>query len=111
MGGALGGAVVTEQMKTIQVTEEEFEYLIRLRAELQRRRDAGSPVDRLPGGQRGADIAMGAVAGMAAYWLWEELMEDDGEEEEEAEEVAEAKAVAKAPRSRRSRTPRRTWRR
>jgi len=95
-------------MKTIQVTEEEFEYLMRLRAELLRRRETGSPVDRLPGGQRGADIAMGAVAGMAAYWLWEELMEDE-EDEEEAEEVAQVKAVAKAPARRRPRAPRRTW--
>ncbi len=102
---------MTDQMKTIQVTEEEFEYLMRLRAELLRRREAGAAVDRLPGGQRGVDIAMGAVAGMAAYWLWEELMEDDGEEEDEAEEVSEVKAVAKAPTSRRSRTPRRTRRR
>jgi hypothetical protein len=81
MNGAYGGTPVTEGKKIIEVTDEEFEYLIKLRAELQRRQAAGEKLENLPGGERGADFAMGAVAGVAAYWLYKELLEDQDEEE------------------------------
>ena len=72
---------MTEGKKIIEVTDEEFEYLIKLRLELQRREVAGDPVKLPPKANRGADIAMGAVAGMAAYWLYKELLDDEEEEE------------------------------
>ena len=80
-----GGSRVTEGMKIIEVTDEEFQYLIKLRAELQRREAAGEPVELPPETERGADFAMGAVAGVAAYWLYKELLEDEDEDEEEDE--------------------------
>ena len=72
---------MAEGKKIIEVTDEEFEYLINLRAELLRRQAAGEPVDLPPEGRRGADFAMGAVAGVAAYWLYKELLDDEEEEE------------------------------
>lgn len=81
MDGTPGGRPVTEGRKIIEVSDEEFEYLIQLRAELQRREASGKPVEMPPDKQRGADFAMGAVAGIAAYWLYKELMEDEEEEE------------------------------
>jgi hypothetical protein len=69
-------------MRTIQVTDEEYEYLMRLRQELQRRKAVGEKVDDLPGGRKSAEFAMGAVAGIAAYWVYKELMEDEDEDEE-----------------------------
>ena len=73
---------MTDGMRTIQVTDEEYEYLMRLRQELQRRREAGEKVDGIPGGRKSTDFAMGAVAGIAAYWVYKELMDDDEEEDE-----------------------------
>lgn len=73
---------MTEGKKIIEVTDEEFEYLIKLRAELQRREAAGEPVKLPPETERGADFAMGAVAGVAAYWLYKELLEDEEEDGE-----------------------------
>lgn len=65
--------------KIIEVTEEEFDYLMRLRVELQRREAAGEPVEIPPEFKRRADLAMGVVAGAAAYWLYKELLEDEEE--------------------------------
>jgi len=76
-----GGSRVAEDKKVIEVTDEEFEYLIKLRLELQRREAAGEPVERPPETKRGADFAMGAVAGVAAYWLYKELLDDEEEDE------------------------------
>lgn len=73
-------------MRTIQVTEEEYQHLMRLREELQRRRAAGKGLDAIPGGRRSAEFGMGAVAGMAAYWLYQELFEEDEEGEDEFDE-------------------------
>ena len=83
MDGTHGGHLVTEGRKVIEVTDEEFEYLMKLRAELQRRQAAGEPIEVPSFSRRGTDFAMGAVAGIAAYWLYEELLEDDDEEEDE----------------------------
>ena len=92
MDGAFGGRQVAEGKKIIEVTDEEFEYLIKLRAELLRRQAAGEsvqmPRELPPEQQRGRDFAMGAVAGVAAYWLYKELMDD---EEEEPPNAAPAK--------------------
>jgi hypothetical protein len=71
---------VAEGKKIIEVTEEEFEYLIKLRAEMQRRQAAGTPVEMPPDKRRGTDFAMGAVAGVAAYWLYKELLDDEDDE-------------------------------
>lgn len=94
---------MAEGKKIIEVTDEEFEYLIKLRAELLRRQAAGGsdqlphelPRDLPPEQQRGSDFAMGAVAGVAAYWLYKELLED---EEEEPSEAAPSKRRAQAKR-------------
>ena len=74
---------MAEGKRIIEVTDEEFEYLIKLRAELQRRQAEGKAVELPPDTQRSADFAMGAVAGVAAYWLYKELLEEDEEEEPE----------------------------
>ncbi len=74
---------MAENKRIIEVTDEEFEYLIKLRAELQRRQAAGGTVELPPDARRGSDFAMGAVAGLAAYWLYKELLEDDQGEEAE----------------------------
>jgi hypothetical protein len=76
---------MAEGKKIIEVTDEEFEYLIKLRAELQRREAEGEPVELPPEQQRSRDFAMGAVAGVAAYWFYKELLEDEEEEEEPTE--------------------------
>jgi hypothetical protein len=80
MDGAPGGRRLAEGKRIIEVTDEEFEYLIKLRAELQRRQASGEPVKLPPEAQRGSEFAMGAVAGVAAYWLYKELLEDEEEE-------------------------------
>jgi hypothetical protein len=99
MDGASGGRCVAEGKKIIEVTDEEFEYLIKLRAELLRRQAAGgsvpTPRELPPEQQRGRDFAMGAVAGVAAYWLYKELMDDD---EEGPSEAAPAKTKPQAKR-------------
>jgi hypothetical protein len=77
---------VTEGKKMIEVTDEEFQYLMKLRAELQRREAAGEPIGIPSDHKRQTDLAMGAVAGVAAYWLYKELLEDEEENEEENEE-------------------------
>jgi hypothetical protein len=124
---ATGGKSMTDGRMTIQVTEEEYEHLMRLRAELERRRAAGGKaaggkaaggkvdgdkVDGLPGGRRSAEFGMGAVAGLAAYWLYKELMDEDGEEDEDgdwepvAEPVMEVRPIGVVktdPRKRRRR--------
>ena len=66
-------------MRTIQVTEEEYQLLMRLRQELGRRQAAAEKLSELPGGKRSAEFTMGAVAGMAAYWLYRELFEEEDE--------------------------------
>ena len=86
---------MTDGNRTIQVTDEEFEHIIKLRQELERRRAAGKGLEGLPGGRRGAEFAMGAAAGIAAYWLYNELMEEDAEEAEAEEE--ETKPVEVRP--------------
>lgn len=90
---------MTDGMRTIQVTDEEYEYLMRLRQELQRRKAVGEKVDDLPGGRKSAEFAMGAVAGIAAYWVYKELMED--EDEEDDEEPDDDGSRRAAPRRRR----------
>ena len=91
---------MAEGKKIIEVTDEEFEYLIKLRAELMRRQAAGEsvqmPRELPPEQQRGRDFAMGAVAGAAAYWLYKELLDDD--EEDEPSEAGPAKGKAQAKR-------------
>ena len=77
---------MTDGKKTIQVTEEEYEHLLKLRAELERRKAAGEKVEDLPGGRKSAEFAMGAVAGVAAYWLYQELMDDDEDDEDDDED-------------------------
>ena len=66
-------------MRTIQVTEEEYQLLMRLRQQLENRKAAADKLSELPGGSRSTDFTMGAVAGMAAYWLYKELFEDEEE--------------------------------
>ena len=88
---------MTEGKKIIEVTDEEFEYLMKLRIELQRRQATGEPVELPPEHQRGSDFAMGAVAGVAAYWLYKELLED-GEDE-----PTEVKGTSRRPPSKKSR--------
>jgi hypothetical protein len=68
---------MTDGKKTIQVTEEEFEYLIKLRQELQRREVAGEEAREPLGGSKSSEFAIGTVAGIAAYWLYKELLDDD----------------------------------
>ncbi|MCJ2541135.1 MAG: hypothetical protein LN414_07700 [Candidatus Thermoplasmatota archaeon] len=97
MDGTPGGSRVTEGKKIIEVTDEEFEYLIKLRVELQRRQAAGEPVELPPEHQRGSDFAMGAVAGVAAYWLYKELLDD------EEDEPTEVKDTSRRPPSKKSR--------
>jgi hypothetical protein len=81
---ATGGKSMADGRMTIQVTEEEYEHLMKLRAELERRKAAGERVEGLPGGRKSAEFGMGAVAGIAAYWLYQELMDgEDGDEDEE----------------------------
>ncbi len=87
---------MTDGKKTIQVTEEEFEYLIKLRQELLRRKTAGEKIATIPGGPRGVDFGMGAVAGFAAYYLYKELFEDEDEDEGEDDDGDRAAARAKA---------------
>jgi hypothetical protein len=89
---------VAEGKKIIEVTDEEFEYLIKLRAEMQRREAAGTPVDMPPAQRRSTDFAMGAVAGVAAYWLYEELMDDDDDEPKEVKASKRRPAAKKARR-------------
>jgi hypothetical protein len=70
---------MAEGKRTIEVTDEEFDHLIKLRAEMQRRQAAGEPVKMPPEVRRSAEFAMGAVAGAAAYWLYKELLEEEEE--------------------------------
>jgi hypothetical protein len=97
MDGTPGGNRVTEGKKTIEVTDEEFEYLMKLRVELQRRQATGESVELPPEHQRGSDFAMGAVAGVAAYWLYKELLED------EEDEPTEVNGTSHPPPSKKSR--------
>jgi DNA-binding transcriptional LysR family regulator len=71
---------VSTDMRTIQVTEEEYQLLMRLRQRLERRQTVAERLSELPGGKRSADFTMGAVAGMAAYWLYKELFEEEAPE-------------------------------
>lgn len=103
-----GGKRMTDGKMTIQVTEEEYEHLMKLRAELERRKAAGDKVDELPGGRKSAEFGMGAVAGVAAYWLYNELVDEDDDDDEDAkvEVVHEVRAVGVVksdPRERRRR--------
>lgn len=72
---------MAEGKRIIEVTDEEFEHLMRLRAELLRRQATGEPVRLPPETKRSADFAMGAVAGAAAYYLYKELLDDEEEDE------------------------------
>ena len=70
---------MSDGKRIITVTEEEYQVIMQLRERL---KAEGAPVEdmpELPGGMRGPEFAMGAVAGMAAYWLYKELFEDDEE--------------------------------
>ncbi len=104
-----GGKRMTDGKMTIQVTEEEYEHIMKLRAEMERRKAAGDKVDGLPGGRKSAEFGMGAVAGIAAYWLYNELVDeddDDDDEDAEVEVVHEVRAVGVVrsdPRKRRRR--------
>jgi len=96
---------MTDEKKTIQVTEEEFEYLIKLRQELQNREAAGEEARRPLGGSKSAEFAMGTVAGIAAYWLYQELIDDDDldDDDERVEVVRDIRpigVVKKDPRRR-----------
>jgi hypothetical protein len=100
-----GGTSMTDGKKTIQVTEEEFEYLIKLRQELQRRETTGEETPEPLGGSKSSEFAMGTVAGIAAYWLYKELLDDDEEfdDDEPIEVVKEIRPIAvvkKDPRRR-----------
>jgi hypothetical protein len=95
---------MTDGKKIIEVTEEEFEHLIKLRQELLRRQATGETLASISGGRKGVEFGMGAVAGFAAYYLYKELFEDEDEDEEEDEgedddgdrSAARTKARAKA---------------
>jgi hypothetical protein len=99
---------MTDGKKTIQVTDEEFEYLIKLRQELQDREAAGEEARKPLGGSKSSEFAMGAVAGIAAYWLYQELIDDDDvdDDDDQVEVVQEIRpigVVKKDPRRRRRR--------
>ncbi len=97
---------MTDGKKTIQVTEEEYEYLIKLRQELQDREAAGQKTDEPLGGSKSSEFAIGAVAGIAAYWLYQELIDDDDDDDDVIEVVREVRptsVVKKDPRRRRRR--------
>ena len=101
---------MTDGKRTIQVTEEEFEYLIKLRQELERREAAGEEAREPLGGSKSSEFAMGAVAGIAAYWLYQELIDDDDDDEDDDDDVVEVVkeirpigVVKKDPRRRRRR--------
>jgi hypothetical protein len=75
---------MTEGKKLIAVTEEEYEVIRQLRERIQ---GEGAPIEelpKLPEGMKGPEFAMGAVAGMAAYWLYKELFDDEDDDEDEA---------------------------
>ena len=74
--------------RTIQVTDEEYETIMKLRAELERRKAAGEKVDSLPGGRKSAEFGMGAVAGIAAYWFYQELVDEDDDDDDDDDLVA-----------------------
>ena len=78
---------MTDEKKTIQVTEEEFEHLIKLRQELQNREAAGEEARGPLGGSKSSEFAMGTVAGIAAYWLYQELIDDDDLDDDDDERV------------------------
>jgi len=109
-----GGKSMTDGKKTIQVTEDEYEYLIKLRQELQRREAAGEEAgekDEKPlGGSKSSEFAMGTVAGIAAYWLYKELIDDDDDLDDDdddrveiVQEIRPIGVVKKAPARRRYR--------
>ena len=105
---APGGTSMTDGKKTIQVTEEEYEYLIKLRPELQDREAAGQKTDEPLGGSKSSEFAIGAVAGIAAYWLYQELIDDDDDDDDDEQreivrEVRPTSVVKKDPRRRRRR--------
>ena len=54
-------------------------------------------MDGMPGGRKSAEFAMGAVAGIAAYWVYKELMDDD-EEDEEPEKAGTGRGVPRRGR-------------
>jgi hypothetical protein len=101
---------MADEKKTIQVTEEEYEYLIKLRQELQRREAAGEEVGEKAaeplGGSKSSEFAMGTVAGIAAYWLYQELLDDDDDLDDDdlvevVQEIRPIGVVKKAPTRRR----------
>ncbi len=100
---------MTDGKKTIQVTEEEFEYLIKLRQELQDREAAGEEARQPLGGSKSSEFAMGTVAGIAAYWLYQELIDDDDDDDDDddvievVKEIRPIGVVKKDPRRRRRR--------
>ena len=99
---------MTDGKKTIQVTEEEFEYLIKLRQELQNREAGGEEAKGPLGGSKSSEFAMGTVAGIAAYWLYQELiddddLDDDDDRDEIPREVRPIGVIKKDPRRRRRR--------
>ncbi len=89
---------MTDGMKTIQVTEEEFEYLIKLRSELQRRKADDDKLASLPGGKRGVEFAMGAVAGFAAHYLYKELLDDDDDDDDDEPKRVKTRPPSKGGR-------------
>ena len=82
-----------EATRTITVTEEEYQMLLAAREQLARRRKLEARLEALPGGKRGTEFALGAVAGFAAHYLYSELIEDEVDEVDEKEE-----APSKRPR-------------
>jgi DNA-binding transcriptional LysR family regulator len=90
---------LTDGERTITVTEEEYQLLLKAREALKGHRAAAEKLGEIPGGKRGADFALGAVAGMAAYWLYEELFDED---DDESLDVA-PRGVAKGPKGRKRR--------
>lgn len=101
---------MTDGKKTIQVTEEEFEYLIKLRQELQKREVATEEAREPLGGSKSSEFAMGTVAGIAAYWLYQELIDDDdddGDDDDDddpievVKEIRPTAVIKKDPRRRR----------
>lgn len=68
---------MTEGKRVITVTEEEYQVIVRLREKLKAEGATVENLPEIPGGMRGPEFAMGAVAGMAAYWLYRELFEDE----------------------------------
>jgi hypothetical protein len=101
-----------ERTRVVEVTEEEYELLLKLREQLKHQEAAVGRMSSVPGGTRSSDFALGAVAGMAAHWLYQELFEEEEDEEEEdvedEEEEFEPTAVPEDARAlrRRRRTTR-----